>query len=202
MSENNVPDETDIVVIGAGPGGYVTAIRAGQLGFDVTLIEKDAYGGTCLNYGCIPSKALIAATDTAHEAASGGNRGIHADPDIDFSETVEWKDGVVDRLTGGVEQLCEAAGATLVEGRAEFADDSTVTVHTDDDEHELGFEYAVVATGSRPVELPGIRVRGRPYPRLAASARARRRARFVCSSSARATSAWNSPARTRRPEPT
>lgn len=155
MPENNVPEETDVVVIGAGPGGYVAAIRAGQLDFDVTLIEKDAYGGTCLNYGCIPSKALIAATDAAHEAATGENRGIHADPDIEFGRTVEWKDGVVDRLTGGVEQLCEAAGATLVEGRAEFADGSAVTVRTDDGEHELEFEHAVVATGSRPVSLPG-----------------------------------------------
>ncbi|MCO8245713.1 dihydrolipoyl dehydrogenase [Haladaptatus sp. AB643] len=155
MPENHVPDETEVVVIGAGPGGYVAAIRAGQLDFDVTLIEKDAYGGTCLNYGCIPSKALIAATDAAHEAATGENRGIHADPDIEFAQTVDWKDGVVDRLTGGVEQLCEAAGATLVEGLAEFADGSTVTVRTDDGEHELTFEHAVVATGSRPVELPG-----------------------------------------------
>ena len=155
MPENHVPDETEIVVIGAGPGGYVAAIRAGQLDFDVTLIEKDAYGGTCLNYGCIPSKALIAATDVAHEAETGENRGIHADPDIEFGRTVDWKDGVVDRLTGGVEQLCEAAGASLVEGGAEFADGSTVTVRTDDGEHELAFEHAVVATGSRPVSLPG-----------------------------------------------
>ena len=155
MPENHVPDETEIVVIGAGPGGYVAAIRAGQLDFDVTLIEKDAYGGTCLNYGCIPSKALIAATDVVHEAETGENRGIHADPDIEFGRTVDWKDGVVDRLTGGVEQLCEAAGASLVEGRAEFADGSTVTVRTDDGEHELAFEHAVVATGSRPVSLPG-----------------------------------------------
>ncbi|MGA9402766.1 dihydrolipoyl dehydrogenase [Haladaptatus sp.] len=155
MPENHVPDETEIVVIGAGPGGYVAAIRAGQLDFDVTLIEKDAYGGTCLNYGCIPSKALIAATDVAHEAETGENRGIHADPDIEFGRTVDWKDGVVDRLTGGVEQLCEAAGASLVEGGAEFADCSTVTVRTDDGEHELAFEHAVVATGSRPVSLPG-----------------------------------------------
>lgn len=154
MSDTNIPNETEVVIVGAGPGGYVAAIRAGQLGLDVTLVEKEAYGGTCLNFGCIPSKALISATDVAHEAASGEDRGIHADPEIDLSETVEWKDDVVDRLTGGVEQLCEQAGATLVEGRAEFADESTVTVHTDDGEHELSFDHAVIATGSRAVELP------------------------------------------------
>ncbi|WP_139136138.1 NAD(P)/FAD-dependent oxidoreductase, partial [Haladaptatus sp. W1] len=154
MSDTHVPDETEVVIVGAGPGGYVAAIRAGQLGLDVTLVEKEAYGGTCLNFGCIPSKALISATDAAHEAATGENRGIHADPDIDLSETVDWKDDVVDRLTGGVEQLCKRAGATLVEGRAEFADESTVAVHTDNGDYELSFDHAVIATGSRAVELP------------------------------------------------
>ena len=155
MSDQRVPDETEVVIIGAGPGGYVAAIRAGQLGLDVTLVEKEAYGGTCLNYGCIPSKALIAATDAAHEAATGENRGVHADPEIDFAETINWKDDVVNRLTGGVEQLCEAAGATLIEGHAEFIGESTVAVHANGDDHELSFEYAVVATGSHAVDLPG-----------------------------------------------
>ncbi len=155
MTDQDTPDETEVLVIGAGPGGYVAAIRAGQLDLDVTLVEKEAYGGTCLNYGCIPSKALITATDVAHEAATSANRGVHADPGVNLAETMDWKDDVVDRLTDGVEQLCEAAGAALVEGRAEFVDESTVAVHADGDEHQLSFEYAVVATGSRVVELPG-----------------------------------------------
>ncbi|MDS0300701.1 dihydrolipoyl dehydrogenase [Halogeometricum sp. S1BR25-6] len=155
MSDQQIPNETELLVVGAGPGGYVAAIRAGQLGLDVILVEKEAVGGTCLNYGCIPSKALISAADTAHDAAGAENRGVRADPEVHLEDTVEWKDGVVDRLTGGVEQLCEAAGATVVEGVAEFVDGTTATVRTDDGEAELSFEYAVVATGSRPVELPG-----------------------------------------------
>ena len=155
MTDREVPGETELLVVGAGPGGYVAAIRAGQLGLDVTLVEKEAYGGTCLNYGCIPSKALISATDVAHEAATAENRGVDADPDVDMERVVDWKDGVVDRLTGGVEQRCQTAGATLVEGRAEFVDESTATVHADGEDHELSFENAVVATGSRAVELPG-----------------------------------------------
>ncbi|MUV89972.1 dihydrolipoyl dehydrogenase, partial [Halapricum sp. CBA1109] len=138
-----------------GPGGYVAAIRAAQHGLDVTLVERDAYGGTCLNYGCIPSKALVHGSDVAHEAASAGHLGIDADVDVDLSELVAWKDGVVDRLTGGVEGLCQAAGVTLVDGVARFRDDHVAAVSTDDGERTIGFDYAVVATGSRPVEVPG-----------------------------------------------
>lgn len=155
MTDQDIPDETEVLIIGAGPGGYVAAIRAGQLGLDVTIVEKKAYGGTCLNYGCIPSKALISATDDAHTAATGEDRGIHADPSVDFDEMVAWKDDVVDQLTTGVEGLCESAGVTLVEGRAAFADETTATIHADDNEHTISFEHAIMATGSRPIELPG-----------------------------------------------
>jgi len=153
MSE---PDETDVLVIGAGPGGYAAAIRAGQLGLDVTLVERDAYGGTCLNYGCIPSKALITATDVAHVAATAEGMGIYADPRVEVSEMVGWKDGVVDRLTRGVEGLCKNAGATLIEGTATFVDDHTVAVEDGDGEpSRIRFEHAIVATGSRPMSIPG-----------------------------------------------
>jgi len=101
MVVGDVTTGTDVLVIGAGPAGYVAAIRAGQLDLDVTLVEKDAYGGTCLNHGCIPSKAMISATNVAHEAGHGEEMGIHADPAVDLSQMVNWKDGVVDQLTGG-----------------------------------------------------------------------------------------------------
>jgi dihydrolipoamide dehydrogenase len=157
MVVGDVTTGTDVLVIGAGPAGYVAAIRAGQLDLDVTLVERDAYGGTCLNYGCIPSKALITATDVAHEAATAEEMGIHADPAIDLAGMMGWKDDVVDQLTGGVEKLCKANGVNLLEGTARFADEHTVRVsHSGEGQgsETLEFEHAVVATGSRPIEIP------------------------------------------------
>ncbi|WP_323172613.1 dihydrolipoyl dehydrogenase [Natrialba sp. PRR66] len=157
MVVGDVTTGTDVLVIGAGPAGYVAAIRAGQLDLDVTLVEKDAYGGTCLNYGCIPSKALITATDIAHDARNAEQMGIHADPAIDLSGMVSWKDDVVDQLTGGVEKLCKANGINLMEGTATFTDESTVRISHDGDgqgSETLEFEHAIVATGSSPIEIP------------------------------------------------
>ncbi|MGB9964286.1 dihydrolipoyl dehydrogenase [Halobacterium hubeiense] len=158
MVVGDVSTGTDVAVVGGGPGGYVAAIRAAQLGLDATLVEMDAYGGTCLNYGCIPSKAMITATDVAHDAATAEEMGIYADPDVDFGEMVAWKDGVVDQLTGGVEKLCKANGVNLVEGRAEFAGgDKLRVVHSGEGQgsETIEYEHCVVATGSRPVEVPG-----------------------------------------------
>ncbi len=158
MVVGDVTTGTDVLVIGAGPGGYAAAIRAGQLDLDVTLVEKDAYGGTCLNHGCIPSKAMIHATDVAHEAEGAEEMGVYADPAVDLSKMVEWKDGVVDQLTGGVEKLCKANGVNLMEGTATFADENTVRVgHAGEGQgsESLEFEHAIVATGSRPIEIPG-----------------------------------------------
>ncbi len=157
MVVGDVTTGTDVLVIGAGPAGYVAAIRAGQLDLDVTLVEKDAYGGTCLNHGCIPSKALITATDVAHDAATAEEMGVHADPEIDLGEMMAWKDGVVDQLTGGVEKLCKANGVTLLEGTARFAGENTARVsHSGDGQgsESLEFEHAIIATGSRPIEIP------------------------------------------------
>ncbi|WP_247003058.1 dihydrolipoyl dehydrogenase [Halosolutus gelatinilyticus] len=157
MVVGDVTTGTDIVVIGAGPAGYVAAIRAGQLDLDVTLVEKDAYGGTCLNYGCIPSKALITASDVAYEAGHAEEMGIHADPAVDLAQMVNWKDDVVDQLTGGVEKLCKANGVNLLEGTATFASENTVRVsHSGEGQgsETLEFEHAIVATGSRPIEIP------------------------------------------------
>ncbi len=158
MVVGDISTGTDVAVIGAGPGGYVAAIRAGQLGLDVTLVEKDAYGGTCLNYGCIPSKAMITASDVAHEAGDAEDMGVYADPEVDVTEMVDWKDGVVDQLTGGVEKLCKANGVNLVEGRAEFAgSDKLRVVHGGDGQgsETIEYEHAIVSTGSRPIEVPG-----------------------------------------------
>jgi dihydrolipoamide dehydrogenase len=158
MVVGDVTTGTDVLVIGGGPGGYVAAIRAAQLDLDVTLVEKDAYGGTCLNHGCIPSKALVSATGLAHRAGDAEHMGVHADPAVDLQGMVAWKDRLVDRLTNGVESLCESAGVSLMEGRAEFAGETRArVVHGGAGEgaETVEFEYAVVATGSRPVEIPG-----------------------------------------------
>ncbi|WP_254531958.1 dihydrolipoyl dehydrogenase [Natrinema gelatinilyticum] len=165
MVVGDVTTGTEVLVVGAGPAGYVAAIRAGQLDLDVTLVERDAYGGTCLNYGCIPSKALITATDVAHEAATAEEMGIHADPAIDLAGMIDWKDGVVDQLTGGVEKLCKANGVTLLEGTARFADENTVRVsHSGEGQgsESVEFEHAIVATGSRPVEIPNFQFDDEP----------------------------------------
>ena len=145
-------------MIGAGPGGYVAAIRAAQRGVDTTLVEKDAYGGVCLNRGCIPSKALITASGLAHEAGNAEEMGIHADPAVDLAKMVDWKDGVVDRLTGGVEKLCKANRVNLIEGEASFVDDHTARIaHGGEGQgsESVEFEHAIVATGSRPITIPG-----------------------------------------------
>ncbi len=163
MVVGDIATGTEVLVIGGGPGGYVAAIRGGQLGLDVTLVEMDDYGGTCLNEGCIPSKALIHGTGLAHEAGNAEALGIHADPAVDLQALVGWKDGVVDQLTGGVEKLCKANGVNLVPGRAEFADGNTARVaHGGEGQgsESIEFEHAVVATGSRPIELPGLEFDG------------------------------------------
>ncbi|MBX0322336.1 dihydrolipoyl dehydrogenase [Halomicroarcula sp. F13] len=158
MVVGDVTTGTELLVIGGGPGGYVAAIRGAQLGLDTTLVEKDAYGGTCLNHGCIPSKALISAADVAHDAKHAEDMGVFADPAVDMAGMTEWKDGVVTRLTKGVESLCKSAGVNLVSGTAEFADEETVRVaHGGEGQgsESIAFEHAVVATGSRPIQVPG-----------------------------------------------
>lgn len=148
---------TDVLVIGGGPGGYVAAIRAAQHGLDVTLIEKDAYGGTCLNQGCIPSKALISAGDIAHRASNAEAMGVHANATIDMLELSEWKDDVVDQLTSGVEKLCKANGVNLIQGTATFTDKHTVRIAHDGQGQGMEtveFEDAIIATGSKPIEVP------------------------------------------------
>ncbi len=146
-----------LLIIGAGPGGYVCAIRAGQLGLDTIIVDEAAPGGTCLNVGCIPSKALIHAAEEFHRitAVNDGPLGIQASaPQIDLAQTVAWKDGIVNRLNTGVSGLMKKAGARFVQGRARFLDGKTVVVSDDDGEREIRAEHIVIASGSAPVELP------------------------------------------------
>ncbi|PID35837.1 MAG: dihydrolipoyl dehydrogenase [Rhodobacterales bacterium] len=146
-----------LLIIGAGPGGYVCAVRAGQLGLDTVVVDEARPGGTCLNIGCIPSKALIHAADEFHRIAhaGGGPLGISVGaPKVDLVQTQRWKDGIVDRLTGGVEMLMKKAGARLVPGSARFVDGKTVAISGNDEVTRIRAENIVIASGSAPVELP------------------------------------------------
>ena len=147
-----------LLIIGGGPGGYVCGIRAGQLGIETIVVEEAKAGGTCLNVGCIPSKALIHAAHEFHKLALFDGRsalGITAaGPAIDLARTIAWKDGIVARLTGGVEGLLKTAGTRLIHGTAEFLDGKTVQVTRDGEPIRIVAETVVIATGSEPVELP------------------------------------------------
>ncbi|MBU1324435.1 MAG: dihydrolipoyl dehydrogenase [Alphaproteobacteria bacterium] len=148
-----------VLIIGAGTGGYVAGIRCGQLGLDTVLVDGgDGLGGTCLNVGCIPSKAVIHAAnkfETVAKAADGGTLGITASkPAIDMSQTVAWKDGIVKKLNGGVAALLKKAKVKVVKGWAEFSDAKTCTVRTAEGEVTITAEHVILATGSEPVELP------------------------------------------------
>src|SRR3954453_14806636 len=150
-----------VLVVGGGPGGYVAAIRAGQLGLDTVLVNRERPGGTCLLRGCIPSKALIHAADQffdiAGAAAGGGNAlgiAIDAPPHLDFARTVAWKDGIVDRLAGGVAGLLQRAKVRAIEGWARFSDAKTCTVETPTGPVAITAEHVILATGSEPAPLP------------------------------------------------
>ncbi|PBB97513.1 dihydrolipoyl dehydrogenase [Mesorhizobium sp. WSM3862] len=148
-----------LLVIGAGPGGYVCAIRAGQLGIDTVIVEFGKPGGTCLNVGCIPSKALIHAAEEfekiAHMAGGKGPLGIAvAPPTLDLTKTVAWKDGIVSRLNSGVAGLLKKAKVKTVQGWATFRDGKTVEVETETGSQVIRAEAVVIASGSVPAELP------------------------------------------------
>lgn len=150
---------TTLLVIGGGPGGYVAAIRAGQLGVPTMLVEGDRLGGTCLNIGCIPSKALIHVADEFAKAsrfATGSPLGIRAGaPAIDLAQAHRWKQGVVTRLTGGVGALLKKQGVQVVKGWARILDGKTVEVAPHEGEPlRIQCEHLLLATGSEPVQLP------------------------------------------------
>ena len=150
-----------LLVIGAGPGGYVCAIRAGQLGLDTVIVEAVKVGGACLNVGCIPSKAMIHVAeeyDRVSAFAGGENKlGISlSEPAFDLARAVEWKDGIVGRLTTGVSGLLKKAKVKIVNGHARFRDGKTVEVETETGTQLIRAESVVIATGSRPVELSGL----------------------------------------------
>ncbi|WP_415907827.1 dihydrolipoyl dehydrogenase [Oleiharenicola sp. Vm1] len=153
----------DLIVIGAGPGGYVCAFRAAQLGLKVALVDKrTALGGTCLNVGCIPSKALLHATEHVawaknHAAESGIKFGS---VEVDLAQLMKKKDAVVTKLTGGVAMLAKGRKVTVVTGTASFTSPTEVEVKGEKETTKLTAKHFVIATGSAPVELPFMKFDG------------------------------------------
>jgi dihydrolipoamide dehydrogenase len=151
-----------VLVVGGGPGGYVAAIRAGQLGLETVLVGAERPGGTCLIKGCIPSKAIIHAAGLFEEmtraSSAAGHLGIRLEtaPKLDLAATMRWKDGVVDKLTGGVGGLLRRAHVTVLNGWASFADAKSCAVETADGTVKIEPEHVILATGSVPVELPSM----------------------------------------------
>ncbi len=147
---------TDVVVIGGGPGGYVAAQRAAQLGLDVTLIENEELGGTCLNHGCIPSKALISVGDLLHKVKESADRGVtlNGSLDVDFAKTQEWKQNkVIKRLTTGVGAMMKAAQVEVIRGKAHFVDDHSISVELNEGGNAAyTFKQAIIASGSVAVD--------------------------------------------------
>ncbi|WP_414043505.1 dihydrolipoyl dehydrogenase [Macrococcus sp. EM39E] len=158
MVVGDFPIETDTIVIGAGPGGYVAAIRAAQLGQKVTIVEKGSLGGVCLNVGCIPSKALLSASHKYETAIHSEEFGIKAENvTVDFSKVQEFKGGVVKKLTGGVGALLKGNKVEIVEGEAYFVDQNNLKVMTEKASQTYTFKHAIIATGSRPIEIPNFK---------------------------------------------
>lgn len=147
--------EFETIVIGSGPGGYVAAIRASQLGKQVAIIERENLGGVCANVGCIPSKALISVGHRFEETKHSENMGIFSSGvNVDFAKVQEFKNNVVKRLVGGVEGLLKSNKVEVIKGEAYFMDANTIRVTNKDAAQTYTFKNAIIATGSRPVEIP------------------------------------------------
>ena len=153
----------DLVVIGSGPGGYVAAIRAGQLGMKCGIIERDRIGGVCLNYGCIPSKSLIYASGLFEKIQHADTLGfLVGAPKVDGKKLQEWKSGIVKRLTTGVGFLLNKTGATAIMGQAKLTGPNALEVKGADGKTQtVEFGKCIIATGARPVALPAFPVDGK-----------------------------------------
>src|SRR5699024_8539606 len=160
MVVGDFPIEVDTLVVGAGPGGYVAAIRAAQLGQKVTIVEKGNLGGVCLNVGCIPSKAMIQAGDLTEKAHGNEELGITNENvkditsekvKVDYKKVQERKGSDVNKLTSGVESLLKGNKVDIVKGEVYFVDSHTVKVMDEKQSQTYKFNNCIVATGSTPI---------------------------------------------------
>lgn len=158
-AENNAHDyDCDVLVIGAGPGGYAAAFRAADLGLDVVLVERyPDLGGVCLNVGCIPSKALLHTARVLDETRNMAKHGVQfGEPDINLDQLRDWKNSVVKRLTGGLAGLARKRKVRVITGTAKFSDAHQVDIDARDGQQTISFAHAIIAAGSQPVHLPGL----------------------------------------------
>ncbi len=161
IEEETTPDvdyDFDVLVLGAGPGGYTAAFRAADLGLKVALIERyPALGGVCLNVGCIPSKALLHAAVVIDEAAAMADHGVvFGEPAIEVDKLRGWKEKVVGQLTGGLASMAKSRKVTVIQGRGLFSDTHEMTVETTDGTQVVSFARAIIAAGSQAFKLPGL----------------------------------------------
>lgn len=157
-------DTFDAIVLGGGPGGYVCAIRLGQLGLSTACIEAEEVGGVCLNWGCIPSKALISNAHLYEKAKSGTEVGLSfGQVELNVDQMQDWKNGIIKKLTGGVRGLLKANGATLIEGFGKFVDAKTIEItKADGSKRQVkATKGIVVATGSSTIQVPGFEFDGK-----------------------------------------
>lgn len=155
MVVGDIATGTDVLVVGGGPGGYVAAVRAAQMGLDVTLVEARDLGGVCLREGCIPSKALISAADTYWRAGQLGRLGLPWTAGaVDVSLLRGWKDAVIRQLTDGVGRLCQARGVRVIRGRASLQGPDTAVVDQENGREVFRFRHGILASGARARTLP------------------------------------------------
>jgi len=156
--------KTDAAVIGSGPGGYVAAIRAAQLGMKTTVIEKGRIGGVCLNWGCIPSKALLHAAGLRHEVLTHGPRiGLECDGiELNLKKMIKWKDGIVTRLQKGISSLFDSYGIRLINGTGTVKEPGRVLVETEGEDVLVEADRGIIAaSGARPLMIPGFEPDGK-----------------------------------------
>lgn len=157
MVMGDLPVETQVLVLGAGPGGYSAAFRAADLGLDVTLVsDEPVLGGVCLQRGCIPSKALLQAAEVRLTAAEAEAMGLgFGEPELDLERLRSWKNGIVERMTKGLAGLCERRGIQRIQGRGRFAGPRRLLL-SESEYSSIEFEQAIIATGSQPLAPPGL----------------------------------------------
>lgn len=152
----------DVIILGGGPGGYVAAIRGGQLGLSVAVVEKEGVGGTCLHHGCIPSKAIIRNAEVLSLIKRASEYGIKVDNiQADFGQAIDRSQQVIQKLYKGVRSLLKKNKAEVIEGTGRLLGKSKIAIRGDDGEHEIEGERIIVATGGRVKSLPGLNVDGK-----------------------------------------
>lgn len=154
--------KTDVLIIGGGPGGYVAAIKLGQLGKRSVLVDRDKLGGECLNYGCIPSKALISAAGNAYKSKKAKEAGFDGGlpPKLDWDKVVAWKGQMIGGFVKNVGVLVKSNKSEFINGTVKFTGKNTALIAKPDGSEDVEFEHAIIATGSEPMGIPGFAVDG------------------------------------------